>query len=89
MRLLGHKAFLLVRGEEIKRNQDVYFARTYSWLLGVLLWKICHFAFPFGLLGPLAAVGLVLAWRHRPPSGFAAALHRRVQRLASTLFEED
>ena len=69
VRLLGYKAFLLARGEEIKRNQDVYFARTYSWLMSVLLWKIHHFAFPFGLLGPLAAVGLVLAWRHRPQAG--------------------
>ena len=69
VRLLGYKAFLLVRGEEIKRNQDVYFARTYSWLMGVLLWKIHHCAFPFGLLGPLAAVGMVLAWRHRPQAG--------------------
>lgn len=69
VRLLGYKAFLLARGEEIKRNQDAYFARTYSWLMRVLLWKIHHFAFPFGLLGPLAAVGLVLAWRHRPEAG--------------------
>ena len=69
VRLLGYKAFLLVRGEEIKRNQDVYFARTYSWLLGVLLWKIDHLAVPFGLLGPLAAVGMVLAWRRRPQAG--------------------
>ena len=69
VRLLGYKAFLLARGEEIKRNQDAYFARTYSWLMRVLLWKIHHFAFPFGLLGPLAAVGMVLAWRHRPEAG--------------------
>lgn len=69
VRLLGYKAFLLVRGEEIKRNQDVYFARTYSWLLGVLLWKIDHLAVPFGLLGPLAAVGMVLAWRRRSQAG--------------------
>lgn len=69
VRLLGYKAFLLVRGEEIKRNQDVYFARTYSWLLGVLLWKVDHFAVPFGLLGPLAAVGMALAWRYRPQAG--------------------
>lgn len=39
-------------------------ARTYSWLMSVLLWKIHHFA--FGLLGPLATVGMVLAWRYRP-----------------------
>ena len=69
VRLLGYKAFLLVRGEEIKRNQDVYFARTYSWLLSGLLWKIHHLAVPFGLLGPLAAVGMVLAWRRRPQAG--------------------
>jgi len=69
VRLLAYKAFLLARGEELKRNQDVYFARTYSWLMSVLLWKTHHFAFPFGLLGPLAAVGLVLAWRCRPQAG--------------------
>ena len=69
VRLLGYKAVLLARGEEIKRNQDVYFARTYSWLMNVLLWKVHHLAFPFGLLGPLAAVGMVLAWRHRPQAG--------------------
>lgn len=69
MRLLGYKAFLLARGEEIKRNQDAYFARTYSWLLSGLLWKTHHLAVPFGLLGPLAAVGMVLAWRRRPQAG--------------------
>ena len=86
VRLLGYKVFLLARGEEIKRNQDVYFARTYSWLMSVLLWKTHHFAVPFGLLGPLAAVGMVLGLAAPTPSEFAAALHRRVQRLAAVLF---
>ena len=69
VRLLGYKAFLLGRGEEIKRNQDVYFARTYSPLMAGLLWKIRHLAFPFGFVGPLAVLGLALSLRRWPQAG--------------------
>ena len=62
LRLQFYKFYLFLHGNEIGRNQDLYFARQYSPLLQVLLWK--HgLAFPFGLLVPLSLVGLGLAWR--------------------------
>jgi len=56
--LLGRKFYLFWRGDEIPRNLDPYFARQYSALLQLLLWK--HgLAFPFGLVAPLALLGMV------------------------------
>lgn len=60
--LLAKKTYLFWVGPELKRNQDIYYARQYSRLLSALLWD--HLvAFPFGLLGPLALVGLAWGWR--------------------------
>lgn len=73
--LLLHKTWLFWHGAEVGRNQDLYHARHYSVLLGALLWK-AGIAFPFGLLSPLALLGMGLAWRqglHRRP-GFALLL---------------
>ncbi len=39
---------------------DPYVYRDFSPVLGVLLWRFGSFAFPFGLLAPLAAVGMVV-----------------------------
>ena len=61
LRLQLYKSYLFWHGDEIGRNQDLYFARQYSVLLQILLWKY-GLAFPFGLLAPLAIVGLGLAW---------------------------
>lgn len=65
-RLLLHKLRLLVSGHEIYRNQAIYPARRVSPVLSVLLWKIPGLAFPFGLLMPLAAVGLWVGARREP-----------------------
>ena len=60
-------------GTEIPRNQELYPARAWSPVLRVLLWKVSGLAFPFGLLLPLAAVGLGWprggrrCWRPRSP----------------------
>ena len=62
--LLGHKTWQLLQGPEIKRNQDVYYAREHSLLLAVLLWDR-WLSFPHGLLAPLALLGLILTWRQR------------------------
>lgn len=61
LKLQFYKLYLFWNGDEIGRNQELYFARQYSSLLQVLMWKY-GLAFPFGLLAPLALVGLGLSW---------------------------
>ena len=58
------KIGLFWQGGEIRRNTDMYFARRYSSLLSALVWHD-KLAFPFGLVAPLALVGLVLAAKGR------------------------
>lgn len=62
--LLGRKMYIFWRGEEVKRNQDVYAYSRFTPIMKVLLWRkvLC---FPFGLLGPLSLVGLGLALVYR------------------------
>jgi 4-amino-4-deoxy-L-arabinose transferase-like glycosyltransferase len=55
--LLGKKLHLLLAGEEIKRNLDIYHFRSYSSALRLLLWKR-QLAFPSGLIIPAALVWL-------------------------------
>lgn len=63
---LGLKAVQFVSSREIPRNGSVYVARQWSTLLSLLVWKVDGFGFPFGLLLPLAAIGLVGRWREVP-----------------------
>ncbi len=60
LRKLGH----LAGGSEIMRDVDIYAFRQYSSLLSLLVWKR-GLAFPFGLLLPLALLGMALAARRR------------------------
>jgi len=62
LQLQFYKLYLFWNGDEIGRNQDIYFARQYSPVLQMLLWKY-GLAFPFGLLAPLAILGMWLGWR--------------------------
>ena len=62
--LLFHKTYLFWHGEEIGRNQDLYYARNFSPLLSLLLWKEI-IAFPFGVVAPLALLGMGLACCNR------------------------
>lgn len=62
--LLLRKTWLFWHGDEVGRNQDIYFWRNYSSLLALLLWKWV-IAFPFGIAGPLALAGVLLAVRHQ------------------------
>ena len=62
--LLAQKTHLFWQGDEIGRNQDLYFWRRYTAILSATMWK-WGIAFPFGLVGPLALVGLALAIRQR------------------------
>lgn len=77
LKLLLYKLYLFWHGDEIGRNQDLYFARQYAPLLQVLLWKY-GVAFPFGLLAPLSLVGLGLSYRN--------GLLRRPEPLLLALF---
>ncbi|HUU06139.1 MAG TPA: tetratricopeptide repeat protein [Patescibacteria group bacterium] len=65
-RLLLKKLCLFANGNEIMRDQDIYPFRQYSPLLSLLVWKK-WLAFPFGLLLPLALLGMALALRRRVP----------------------
>ncbi len=76
------------RGDEIPRNLDPYFARSWSWLLQGLLW-IRGLAFPFGLVGPLALTGLVLYLRNpraRSPAADLLLLFAAAYMVAVVLF---
>jgi tetratricopeptide (TPR) repeat protein len=65
--LMASKLYQFWSGPELKRNQDVYYARRHSQLLSWLLWDR-GLSFPFGIVGPLAMAGLVLTWRRREPA---------------------
>ena len=58
--LLGRKVYMFWHGDEILRNLDPYYSRNDSLVLSALLWKY-GLAFPFGLVAPLALIGLA-AW---------------------------
>ena len=72
-RLLLYKIYLFWHGNEIGRNQDLYYARHFSSLLSLLLWK-SSIAFPFGVLAPLALLGIGLLWRVGPHRKSGSAL---------------
>ena len=69
--LLARKFFLFWHGDEIGRNQDIYFWRNYSTVLAATLWK-GGIAFPFGIIAPLALLGLLLSGRRQEFVLFAA-----------------
>jgi hypothetical protein len=62
----GAKLVEFVSSREIPRNVDPYLMRRWSTVLTVSMWKVGSFGFPAGLILPLAAVGLVGAWRRAP-----------------------
>lgn len=60
---LAHKALQFVNSREIPRNVNVYLFAQWSGLIRLLVWKLGGFGFPFGVVLPLAVVGLI--WRAR------------------------
>lgn len=58
LRLMARKWLILWNVRELEDADDFYLYQDWSWLLRVLGW-VSH----FGLLAPLAALGVVLTWR--------------------------
>ena len=66
LKLTGRKVLLLLYGHELPNNEELYAARWYTPLLRPLIWRWGPLRFPFGLLAPLALVGMGLAtWRRQ------------------------
>ncbi len=63
---VGVKSLMFVSSREIPRNLDMYMFRPSSSVLWMSVWKVGGFGFPFGVLLPLAALGLIVGWRRLP-----------------------
>jgi len=63
---LAYKTIQFLNSREIPRNVDVYLFGNWSRLLGLLVWKAGGFGFPFGVLLPLALLGVVIHRRQIP-----------------------
>jgi len=64
--LMG-KTVQFVSSRELPRNIDLYTARKYSGVMSLLSWKWKGFGFPFGIILPLAVIGLAINFRKVPP----------------------
>ena len=63
LRCMLYKTRTLLGGYELPSELDMYTFRHYSPLLAVLLWRIGSFGFPFGVLLPLALLGIAVTRR--------------------------
>jgi tetratricopeptide (TPR) repeat protein len=63
---LGRKTLEFICSREIPRNTNIYMFGKWSPLLSLLTWKIGGFGFPFGLIFPLAVLGVIFNWRRIP-----------------------
>ena len=62
LKLLATKALYFWKGYEISNNINMYLYKDFSFLLDVLLGKFIIY-FPFGLIGPLSLLGLLICLR--------------------------
>ncbi|MCP4705929.1 MAG: tetratricopeptide repeat protein [candidate division Zixibacteria bacterium] len=58
------KLIYFLVGFENSDNADIYFSRNYSSLFSILLWQTPLY-FPFGLIFPLAIIGVMAQWKRR------------------------
>ncbi|OQW95750.1 MAG: hypothetical protein BWK77_06925 [Verrucomicrobia bacterium A1] len=70
---LLRKTRWFVNARELPRNTDLYVHASYSRALRALAWRAGPFAFPFGVVAPLALLGLVTACRRGNPAPRLAA----------------
>lgn len=61
LRLYARKLYLFWWGAEISNNEHIYFLRRYSLPMQATLWHAGLY-FPFGLVAPLALLGMGLGW---------------------------
>ena len=74
LRITARKTLGLLSSHEIPRNQDLYEGRAHSLVLSALAWTRGPFGFPFGIVGPLAFLGVAVSLRRRDELGLAALL---------------
>ncbi len=65
LRGLAAKTRWFWNARELPRNTDLYAHAAYSSWLRLLVWRIGPFAFPWGVVAPLALLGLLVAARRR------------------------
>jgi len=63
---LARKTAELAGSREMPGHIDPYLFRKWSPVLGILMWKLGGFGFPFGILLPLSMLGLFFYWRKVP-----------------------
>ncbi|MHC4617684.1 MAG: tetratricopeptide repeat protein [Planctomycetota bacterium] len=63
---LARKGAEFCSSREMPGHIDAYMFRRWSRLLGLLMWKVDGFGFPFGVLLPLSLLGLFLNWGKVP-----------------------
>lgn len=64
LKLVAKKFLLFWNGNELSNNRDFYFFARSAPLLKLLIWRFLIY-FPFGLIAPLALVGIVLSHREK------------------------
>jgi len=64
LKLMVKKFALFCNGNELSNNRDFYFFARSTLLLKLLIWRRIVY-FPFGLMVPLAILGIILAHRER------------------------
>ncbi len=72
LRDLLKKARQITNSRELPRNVDIYIFREWSMILSATVWLVGPFGFPFGVLFPLACLGMIVACRERPNAGLLA-----------------
>jgi 4-amino-4-deoxy-L-arabinose transferase-like glycosyltransferase/Tfp pilus assembly protein PilF len=63
---IAEKTLQFLSSRETPRNIDLYEMSQWSNLLRTLTWKVSGFGFPFGVLLPLAFIGLGVHWKRLP-----------------------
>lgn len=64
---LARKTLQLINSRELPGTLNIYIYREWSRVLRALVWKAGRFGFPFGVLLPLAAVGMLFPPRRIQP----------------------